>query len=445
MGQGGDSRNEDKGGPPKDHKSNGDSDSDSDSNDVNENFSPKAVDLKNGAVVVLDISSPADNKTNLFLEGNATTHSALLEANARVIMGAPDVHYIYVVDSSYSTYYYDGDCGKTLDCEQKFFYRLHREIENDKSARIISMIDFDSDANVLFENLEPSNADIGISILAGKAAPDGATCCDCALRKAEELTKKYAQSVNKTVVFFAGDGHCNSDDLEDVIQPLENAGVVVHTVAVGDEINCMASSDQDPNAFGTVKVPLSDLTVNGGECFDLADPNNVTDGLLKNMTRASLTKFEIKIDGGEYTDLEDLSMDHPLPQENVPVKYSKAWDLAYGQHVSCFRATGEDPSGTAQVMDCRNLSIRMPITEAPTSDAPTSDKQNAITRSVNGTGKILGIFIAVVVILIAGMFVLWRMRAKSVPATTPPSASFPPPLTSEKEEVVATGVPVQVV
>merc|ERR1712232_676973 len=214
-------------------------------------------------------------------------------------------------------------------------------------------------------------------------------------------------------------------------------------MGVGDEINCMASSDQDPNAFGTVKVPLSDLTVNGGECFDLADPNNVTDGLLKNMTRASLTKFEIKIDGGEYTDLEDLSLDH-LPQENVPVKYSKAWDFAYGPHVVCFRATGEDPSGTAQVIDCRNLSIRMPITEAPTSDAPTSDMQNAITRNVNGTGKILGIFIAVVVILIAGMFVLWRMRAKSVPAT-PPSASFPPPLTSEKEEVVATVVPVQVV
>merc|ERR1712232_1123722 len=110
------------------------------------------------------------------------------------------------------------------------------------------------------------------------------------------------------------------------------------------------------------------------------------------------------VDYNDYTeiDLDDLSVD-TLPQESPSeVKYSKVLDMEVGEHVVCFRATGSDVSTTAQVSDCRNLTIYDPPTEPPT-------EQPQATLDV---GVIIGIAIAIVIVTVVAVLLKIRYVKK---------------------------------
>mmetsp|Transcript_31480 Transcript_31480/g.47583 ORF Transcript_31480/g.47583 Transcript_31480/m.47583 type:complete len:420 (+) Transcript_31480:20-1279(+) len=364
----------------------------------------KAVDLDNGAEVVLDIVNPPDNSSTFNLKRNEKEYSVPMEVTAQVSVGAPDVHYIYIMDTSGSTISDDGACGTTLQCVEELFYKIHHEIRGDESAKVVSFIEFDTDANTILERFSPDNPDVGLALVSQNHTSDGDTYCNQAFEQASQLAKPN----EKTVVIFAGDGLCN-DDPRATLESLEKEGVIVHSIAVGDAVTCDGTS-----GWYYYDFTLEDLTTNDGQCFDIPDPNDTKD-IVHNITLAQLSGFEMKIDGGNYEDipLVDLSVDK-LPQDHpTVVSYSKELKLEWGEHDICFRATGQDASDEKKIEDCRHVYIQDMPTAAP---SVTPSEMPSMLPSVSPTkrpllpstsvGGILGIAVAVIAVIVAVWYVV---------------------------------------
>jgi len=104
--------------------------------------------------------------------------------NAFIGLGVPDVHYIYIMDTSGSTEDFDGDCGTVLQCMQAFFSNLHEAVEVGGSVELVSFIEFDWDATVVYSLQDPSDPTSLTDIYDPAIKSDGDTCCGCALEKA---------------------------------------------------------------------------------------------------------------------------------------------------------------------------------------------------------------------------------------------------------------------
>lgn len=407
-------------------------------------FSKKVAGLENGAEVILDVVSPQDNSSTFYLDSAGNQEYAVpFEVTAHVNVGAPDVHYIYIMDTSGSTEEFDGPCGTTLQCIEQLFYQIHHAIRGDESAKVISFIEFDDNATTVLERYDPDSVEIGLTIMDPSTMSDGGTACSKALYEAETLVEKG----EKTVIIFAGDGMCN-DNAESAVASVESKGVIVHTIAVGDNINC-TKNNLDPWS----NVTLSSLTTSDGKCFDVPDPNDAS-GIVHELTLATLSGFEIKIDDNDYEDVDmsDLSVDK-LPQDHpILVSYSKMLDFEKGEHDICFRATGEDVSNTTQVEDCRRVSIQDMPSAAPSglpsaspSKIPSAEPSDVPMSPAQGFGTVATI--VVVVVIVVGFIIFRMIKHTRTLKEKDTNASGVPEMHGEPEgakmgEVVETGIPI---
>lgn len=361
-----------------------------------------ATDLSNGAVLGLDISFPGF-KSTVYLGDNETTANVNVKGEAHVGKGAPDVAYIYIIDSSGSTDEYDGDCGSTLQCVQAFFEELHNETRTNGSAELVAVVDFDDEARVVADFQDPSSPQILDSI--HYTYSGGGTACSHALEAATLLVHKQKQA-GTTVVIFAGDGQCNggdeggvtlvSEEVTEAADLLGDSGAIVHSIAVGDNIDCDVGND-------LVSIPR-----NGGHCFSIPEPKALP-GIIDDLIGTELTNLEVSVDGGSYRGLGISETGGTvLPQEGaVSVNFETAVrGLAEDSHEICIRATGQDSiGGVSQAEDCHTVAIKPVPTAAPAPmEAPESkfNSDSFKTDSDWSPGKV--IFVVAICILVLLLF-----------------------------------------
>eukprot|EP00547_Thalassionema_nitzschioides_P007954 CAMPEP_0194201124 /NCGR_PEP_ID=MMETSP0156-20130528/1479_1 /TAXON_ID=33649 /ORGANISM="Thalassionema nitzschioides, Strain L26-B" /LENGTH=426 /DNA_ID=CAMNT_0038926239 /DNA_START=36 /DNA_END=1314 /DNA_ORIENTATION=+ len=382
--------------------------------------SKKVADLENGAEVILDVVAPQGNSTTFYLESGNLEYLVPFGATAQISIGAADVHYIYIMDTSGSTEFDDGHCGTTLRCEQKLLYQVNNEIRNDESALAVSFIAFDDDATPIIKRSDPQGVDIGLSLMDQNITPGGGTACNEAFVEAEKLVKEG----EKTVIIFSGDGMCD-DDAQSALASVENKGAIVHTIAVGDNINCTGNTLDSFTYYQYSGVTLGNLTTSEGRCFDIPDPNNATE-VVQQITLATLSGFEIKIDGEDYKDIPFVDLSDELPQDHPKVvTYAATLSLEEGEHNICFRATGQDVSGKVPIEDCRRVSIQDMTTVAPSdspseapSEAPSDAPVSASTTKNLNTGAVVGILFAVIVVGLIAWVVIKRNKKENKTAKT---------------------------
>lgn len=135
------------------------------------------------------------------------------------------------------------------------------------------------------------------------------------------------------------------------------AGAIVHTVAVGDDVNCSSTND------------LIHITRNGGRCFSIPEPDNL---LISNLTEGilgtTLESVELRVDTGNYTAISNIS--EALPQDGATsVDFDTlALGLAEGSHEICVRAKGTDSlNGSAYIEDCHEVFV---VSAAPQDGLP---------------------------------------------------------------------------
>lgn len=316
------------------------------------------TDLSNGAELAVNIALPKDG-ASFVLKSDAynATLDLTVTGEAHIGKGVPDVGYIYVIDSSSSTSSQDGACGSTLDCVQAFFVELHKEIIADGSAELVAVVDFDSSPTVTAEWQDPGSPEVIPAISLGNSG--GGTNCIEALEKAAFLALERQDTLGTTVVVFAGDGECSlteygthSQNVTEAANLLANTGAIVHSIAVGDNIDCKEGNS------------LIDIPRNGGKCHSFSDPNAPPHVIIDGIVGTDLTKIEMKIDGENYRSLKNIGeLDRTLPQEGaISVGFDTyIHNLTEGEHHICVRASGTDSlKDSAEVEDCHTITIKLP-------------------------------------------------------------------------------------
>lgn len=332
---------------------------------ANRRLHANQTDLSNGAVLGVDIESPAI-KSAVVLGENETALEVSIKGQAHVGKGIADVGYIYIIDSSGSTLDEDGACGTTLECVQAFFEALNKEVIADGSAEVVAVIDFDDYATVTADFQDPQSNDIGYAI--HRSSSDGGTACTLALEKASLLVLDPKNTAGTTVVVFAGDGLCNygeeygehasqGDNVTGSADILGATGAIVHSIAVGDNVDCVEGND------------LNSIPRNGGKCFSIPEPDALP-SIIDDLIGTSLEKIEVKVDDGYYKEVRASEVTEELPVEGaVAVGFdATVGNLFEGTHELCVRVTGADSiGGTSQVEDCHSIDIKAkPVeTEAP--------------------------------------------------------------------------------
>ena len=348
-----------------------------------------STDLSNGAALQIELTSPFPAAKHT-LGATETVADIPVRGGAHVGKGAPDVSYIYIIDSSSSTSDYDGTCGTTLECEQKFFQALHQEVIKDGSAKLTAVIDFDDVARMAAEFQDPANQEVIEAISFGIS--DGGTACINALELAALAVLDKKNTAGTTVVIFAGDGMCNIDDYAPYDQQasqgenvtvsadiLAATGAIVHSIAVGDSVDCSQYND------------LARIPRNGGECFSIQDPNDLPD-IIDDIIGTNLTSLEMKIDNGNYAPLDQKGVSKSLPAEGaVDVEFNTtAKGLDQGTHMICVRATGSDSLGDVKhVEDCRGVVIEKAqiSVESVEEESPEDDPEDDLADAGADLGQ----------------------------------------------------------
>uniref|UniRef100_A0A7S1UPZ4 VWFA domain-containing protein n=1 Tax=Grammatophora oceanica TaxID=210454 RepID=A0A7S1UPZ4_9STRA len=306
------------------------------------------------------MSSPAVNSTFL------TTETVAVNGSASVGLGVPDVAYIFVIDTSLSTDEPDGDCGTVLDCVQAFFSKLHREANKDGSAELLAVINFDDIAHPSEGFLHPRKNSRKIEEEIAAGYPGGGTNCNDALLATTELVRSPKNTAGTTVVVFAGDGLCNEDYDPTAADELQRTGAIVHTVAVGDSVDCniSATTNYDDDTVGDyMENSLVDITQNGGVCTSVPDPETLPH-IIDELIGTTLKAVKFQIDGGNYTHVPAGNLSDPLPREGATeVAFEMELPrLAAGRHEICVRAAGEDSlGGWANIEDCHEFTVAEPV------------------------------------------------------------------------------------
>lgn len=316
--------------------------------------------MSNGAELTVGITSPAPD-SNIQIPGAQNATDVKVVGTATVGQGVPDVAYIYVIDSSGSTDEDDGACGTTLDCIQAFFEALNEQVITDGSAEVVAVIDFDSYAQTTAGFQNPRNPEIIEAINNGTS--NGGTFCSHALETAALVALDEGNTATTTVVIFAGDGRCFGDEDEwdnlesqgenvtESANILARTGAIVHSVAVGDNIDCDPSNE------------LNNIPSNGGHCFSIPDPNSLPN-IIDDIIGTKLTKLEIKVDNAGYEAL--AGSEAPLlPQEGAAsIDFQMTLtNLTAGSHKICVRATGKNTLGedaVSDVEDCHEVYVDAP-------------------------------------------------------------------------------------
>ena len=319
----------------------------------------QTIELSNQADVSVSIDMPRQNYS-IQLNASQTSVDLPLHGSAGIRHSTPEVSYIYIIDTSGSTAEPDLPCTSVLDCVQDFFQTLHDEVTRDGSAKLAAVINFDDEATVSAELSAAEDRAIDIAIKSGDNADYGGTNCIAALNKAIELVESPDNTADSTVVVFAGDGQCNEKDIDDwsgdgdpteAAKALGKTGAVVHSIAVGDDVNCT-----EYGRYGLANY-LAQIPQNGGACHSIPEPHTLPN-LIETIVGASLTGLELQIDGNDtvMTNTPDLPAEGP-----IKFKFGTTIELDPGSHSICVRATGQDSfDDVASVQDCHDVFVMAP-------------------------------------------------------------------------------------
>jgi len=197
------------------------------------------------------------------------------------------------------------------------------------------------------------------------------------------MVQDPANTAETTIVVFAGDGECTTQPILEAEQ-LGLTGAIVHSIAVGDMVNCTKSEYND----------LDDIPQNGGQCFSIPDPNalpTIMDDIVPaDLYGSTLKKIEISVDQAGYEVLGGFDLTRDLPDEGaVSVQFRKdIRDLPIGSHKICARATGGDSDGDeAQVQDCLDIVVQAAPTMSPTM-APTLAPSDGSPKPTTNHGSV---------------------------------------------------------
>ena len=387
------------------------------------------TELSNGAEVTINITSPYmfQNFTNIV---NTTM---AFNGTASVGKGIADVAYIYIIDESGSMADPDAPCDSKLECVQEFFHDFTNQAITDGSAELIAVMTFSDSANVRTGFLKPTDPAIGLAIDAAGTEYMGGTNCVDPLLKAAELVQEATNTAGTTIVVFAGDGECNVNEaLPDAIDTLAATGAIVHTVAIGDAVECdeeNAATDTTAGYADYYENDLGDIPSNGGTCTSVPDPHTLTN-YIDDLIGTTLESLEVKIDQGNYTDISSASS-LALPQEGAIAVDFVAWHdfETYGDHEICVRVASTDSLGDATTAEeCHTFTL----------EAPPSEKNNKKTVA-------LGVSLPIVAILLA---FLVRFLVRSASKKEPMPEADPNDYQGhslDMEEKTDSKTPVQVV
>lgn len=368
--------------------------------------------LPNGAELSVSIDDPVTSTEFEVPPGQATI-DVDVSGTASIGEGEADATFVYVMDVSGSTDVGGGTgCSPILACEKQFFTALNQAVVADGSADEAGLVVYaDSGATA---DMSPAAGD---QIIVAPDAPGMApfhvdtvvnstfsdqfggnggvgqftlknvgqfTNCRAGLE--QSLLVVNASTNGTNVVIFASDGLCNTGgSIAAAVAALQASGAVVHSVAIGANSSCTS----DPNGFGS----LEDMNVNGGQCFEVADPGNLPD-IIPSLIGSTLESLQISVDGGAPQTIPNADISLPLPQPGaVSVSYTTpATGLGPGDHNLCVTASGSDVTGgTANTTRCETIHL-LQLTAAPAeaSNELGSDNQHTVTATLLGPASHIG-------------------------------------------------------
>ena len=367
--------------------------------------------ISNGAELSVQITYPRNGATYEY-DANQTIK---IHGTASVGLGHPDVAYIYVLDVSPSTLQRDDDiCGSVLECTQDFFVAFNEQAIEDGSAEIAGVITFHKIAQNASGFLPPGNQAIEDAIRSASNIGTDGTYCSEALQMAADFVEDPSNTAGTTIVVLAGDGMCIGDGGDDPIKlheaalRLEQTGAIVHTVAVGDSVNCTESSTYGSN----VANDMNFMPRNGGRCTSVKNPDELTH-IIDDLLRTTIVSVQTKVDNGTYWNFPPSDLTATLPLEGAEdLNFTRnSGLLGVGTHKLCVRVVGNNTLGNmADVEDCHKITVIPQATEAPTQDIHEREKTLSSGSDESRAGMIVGIVIA----LIGGSVFLFYCARKAL-------------------------------
>ncbi|HUG64009.1 MAG TPA: hypothetical protein VMK83_02210, partial [Gaiellaceae bacterium] len=359
-----------------------------------------STNLPNGAELTVSIDSPADG-TEFLADGAPVP--VPVSGTASIGVGDPQATIVYVFDASGSTGNSGGACGTILACEKTFFTGLNSAAAASGSVNQIGLAVFGADS--VSADLTPAAGDVALG-----DPDDGNTAIDSIVLtgggfgyQVGQYTVKngnadgtnYAAALQQALAIlgsssdpskflvFASDGLSNQGGLaafNAAVAALAGSGTVANSIAIGASASCTGGTDGE----------LGDIAVNGGQCFNVPDPNDLPD-LIPNLIGSTLTKVEMSVDGGAPTLLTTVP---PTPAAGpVTVSYStNTAGLAPGTHEICVTAFGADVTGgSADVETCVNVDVYdLVLTPATATNELGSDNSHTVTATLNGPAGSVG-------------------------------------------------------
>lgn len=338
-----------------------------------------STNLPNGAGLSVSVDDPLTG-TEFKVPAGQPSINVPVSGTASVGQGDPDATFIYVMDRSGSTVFSGSGgtgCATALQCEKNFFNGLNAAVIADGSTDEAGVVTFAGNSTIVQSLVSPTNA--GITNAINGAIAGGATRCDLALGSANTLVGASTNGTN--IVVLSADGGCNGGGAStygNAKTALQNAGAIVHTVAVGTNASC---------ASGGFRA-LANLTVNGGQCFQVPDPGNLPN-IIQNLIGSSLDSLQLAVDGGTPAGIPNSEIAPDLPQPgaaNVSYGPTLANGLAPGGHQLCVTANGSDVSGgTAAVTQCETIQLlQLQASPATATNELGSDNQHTVKGVIVG-------------------------------------------------------------
>ena len=155
---------------------------------------------------------------------------------------------------------------------------------------------------------------------------------------------------------------------------------MANSIAIGSSASCTGGSAGN----------LADITVNGGQCFSVPDPNDLPD-IIPSLIGSTLTKVEMSVDGGTPTAVATTPATPQLGPAMVTYSTTTA-GLNPGSHQICVTAFGTDVTGgSANVSTCVTVKVYdLVLTPATASNELGSDDTHTVTATLNGPAGSVG-------------------------------------------------------
>ena len=288
---------------------------------------------------------------------------------ASVGVGPPQATIVYVFDASGSTGNAGGACGTVLACEQTFFTGLNTAAGASGAVNHIGLVVFGNDAvkadmtpgggddqlgvsadgNTVVNSISLFNSGFNYNVAQYTSKNGDADGTNYAAALQQALAELTASTDSKKFLIFASDGLSNAGTLSDfnaALTAIAGTGTVANSFAVGASSACTGGTTGN----------LADITVNGGQCFAVPNPNDLPN-IIPNFIGSTLTSLTMSVDGGPQT---PVATTPALPQPGpATVTYSTMTaGLNPGSHVICVTANATDVTGgSASTTTCVTVKV----------------------------------------------------------------------------------------